>query len=83
MVTHSVRFAEESATSKQKNKMQKQTGTHADMGADWLWGRGEGMEEQFCTPENKQIIPSSHSEGMIEEDRGSVAGQSYQLLNVN
>lgn len=41
------------------------------------------MEEQFCTPGNKQIIPSSHSERMIEEDRGSVAGQSYQLLNVN
>lgn len=37
-------------------------------------GGGGGMEEQFCTAENEQIIPSSHSEGMTEEDRGSVAG---------
>lgn len=66
---HSDRFAEESATSKQKNKMQKQTGIQAEMGADWCGGAG--MEEQFCTPE--KIIPSSHSEGIIE-DRGSVAG---------
>lgn len=37
MESHSIRFAEESATSKQKNKMQKQTGIQADMRADW-WG---------------------------------------------
>lgn len=35
---HSGSFAEEPATSKQKNKMQYQTGIQADVGADW-WGR--------------------------------------------
>lgn len=37
---HSDRFAEEPATSKQKNKMQKQTGIQADMGQ--TGGGGEG-----------------------------------------
>lgn len=36
---HSDRFAEESATSKQKNKMQKQTGIQADWGSRRGHGR--------------------------------------------
>lgn len=48
---HSDRFAKESATSKQKNKMQNQTGIQAEMGADWCGGGG--TEEQFCALEKK------------------------------
>lgn len=55
-----------------KNKMQKQTGIQADMGADWWEGKGHGRAVLYCR--EQKIIPSSHSEGMTEEDRGSVAG---------
>lgn len=51
MQRHSDRFAKESATSKQKNKMQNQTGIQAEMGADWCGGGG--TEEQFCALEKK------------------------------